>query len=115
MPAKECQRLLAPPAEARKSDFPSGPVLKNPLCKAGDDSLLTGLGIKVPHSEELLNPWTTTRKYKRQSKRSCVPQVRPDAGKEIFSLGKMLGRGKEGFYPECQREHGLARNLILDF
>ena len=56
MPAKECQRLLAPPAEARKSDFPSGPVVKNPLCNAGDASLITGLGIKIPYSEELLSP-----------------------------------------------------------
>ena len=70
MPAKECQRLLAPPAEARKSDFPSGPVAKNPLCKAGDASLITGLGTKIPLSEDLLSPWTTTRKYKRRSKRS---------------------------------------------
>ena len=68
MPAKECQRLLAPPSEARKSDFPGGPVVKNPLCNAGDASLITGLGIKIPHTEELLSPWTTTRKYKHRCK-----------------------------------------------
>ena len=26
-----------------------------------------------------------------------------------------VGRGKEGFYPELQMEHGLANTLILDF
>lgn len=29
--------------------------------------------------------------------------------------GQELGRGKEGFDPESQREHGSTDTLILDF
>lgn len=31
------------------------------------------------------------------------------------SKSQKLGRGKEGFYSEFQKEHGLAQTLILYF
>ena len=42
--------------------FPGGPVVKNPLCNAGDDSgLIPGGGIKIAHAVERLSPCATTR------------------------------------------------------
>ena len=34
----------------QKDNFPSGPVVKNPLSKAGDVGLVTGHGTKIPHA-----------------------------------------------------------------
>ena len=42
------------------TDFPGGPVVKNPLCSAGDVSSIPGWGPKNPHAVELLSPRTRT-------------------------------------------------------
>ena len=42
-------------------DFPSGPVVKNSPCNAGDVGLIPGWGIKIPHAaprESKLTPHT---------------------------------------------------------
>ena len=31
------------------ADFPSGPIVENPPCSAGDEGLIPGQGIKIPH------------------------------------------------------------------
>ena len=36
-------------------DFPDGPVVKNPPCKAGDMGSIPGWGTKMPHAEEQLS------------------------------------------------------------
>ena len=41
-------------------DFPSGPVVKNPPCNAGDVSSIPGQGTKIPHAVEQLSPPATT-------------------------------------------------------
>ena len=41
-------------------DFPGGPVVKNPPASAGDTGLIPGLGTKILHAAEQLNPWTAT-------------------------------------------------------
>ena len=48
--------LVAEGCKMITKGFPGGAVVKNPLCNAGDASLITGLGIKIPYSEELLSP-----------------------------------------------------------
>ena len=39
-----------------KQDFPGGPVVKNPLCNAGDMGSIPGEGIKLLDATELLSP-----------------------------------------------------------
>ena len=34
--------------------FPGGPVVGDPLAKAGDTGLIPGLGTKIPHAAEQL-------------------------------------------------------------
>ena len=41
-------------------DFPGGPVVKNPPASAGDTGLIPGLGTKILHAAEQLNPYTAT-------------------------------------------------------
>ena len=41
-------------------DFPGGPVVKNPLCNAGDMGSTPGQGTKIPHALEQLSPHATT-------------------------------------------------------
>ena len=36
-------------------DFPSGPVVKNPPCNAGDVSSIPGQGTKIPHASGQLS------------------------------------------------------------
>ena len=40
--------------------FPGGPVLKNPLCNAGDPGSISDQGTKIPHAAGQLNPHTIT-------------------------------------------------------
>ena len=42
-------------------DFPSGPVVKNPPCKAGDVGLIPGQGTGIPHATGQLSPRAATR------------------------------------------------------
>ena len=57
-------------------DFPGGPVAENPPCSSGDPCLM-------PRAAEQLNLCTTTTEFSRCSKRSLVPQPRPEASKQI--------------------------------
>ena len=41
-------------------DFPSGPVVKNPSCNAGDAGLIPGQGTKIPHAAGQRSPHATT-------------------------------------------------------
>ena len=42
-------------------DFPSSPVVKNPLANAGDQGLFLGWGTKIPHVSGQLSLCATTR------------------------------------------------------
>ena len=39
-------------------NFPGGPVVKNPSCKAGHTDLIPGQGTKIPHAWDQLSPVT---------------------------------------------------------
>ena len=41
------------------SDFPGGPVVKNPPSNAGDVGLIPGGGTKIPHAAGQLSPQAT--------------------------------------------------------
>ena len=53
-------------------DFPGGPVVKNPLCNAGD--LIPGQGTKIPCAMEQLSSCTLTKESVYHHERSCVIQ-----------------------------------------
>ena len=42
------------------SDFPGGPVVKNPPSNAGDTGSIPGQGTKIPHVVGQLSPCATT-------------------------------------------------------
>ena len=56
------------------SDFPDGPVVKNPPCNAGDVGLIPGQGTKVPHAPEPTKPT-------HHGQRVHEPQLRLDEAK----------------------------------
>ena len=41
-------------------DFPDGPVVKNPPCKAGNMGSIPSWGTKIPHAEEQLSQLAAT-------------------------------------------------------
>ena len=41
-------------------DYPSGPMIKNPPCNAGDVGSIPGLGTKMPHAMGQLSPCAVT-------------------------------------------------------
>ena len=43
-----------------KEDFPSGPVIKNLPCNAGDVGLIPGWGTRIPRAMEQLSPRAST-------------------------------------------------------
>ena len=44
----------------KNSDFPGGPVVKNPPSNVGDTGSIPGQGTKIPHAGGQLSPCTTT-------------------------------------------------------
>jgi hypothetical protein len=44
-----------------RGDLSGDPVVKNPPHNAGDAGSIPGLGTKIPHAREQLNPHVTTR------------------------------------------------------
>ena len=51
-------------SEKGSQDLPSGPVVKNLPCNAGDASSIPGRGTKIPHvSGQVSPPATTTEKF----------------------------------------------------
>ena len=55
-------------------DFPSGPVVKNPPCNAGDTGLIPGWGTKVPRALEEWSPHGATTEAKEpRLERPCTP------------------------------------------
>ena len=69
-----------------QSKNPGGPVVKNLLFNAGDESLIPGWGTKIPHATGQLCPCATTREAVPCNERSRVPQLRPDAVKQINNI-----------------------------
>ena len=76
-------------------------MVRNPLCNAGDS--IPGQGTKTPHAKEQLSPSTAAPQLLRLSaattepappgstthnKRSCMPQLRPDAAKQYILQDK---------------------------
>ena len=58
------------------SDFPGGPVVKNPSSNAGDTGSIPGQGTKIPHAIGQLSPRISTREptcCKLQSPRALEP------------------------------------------
>ena len=55
-------------------DFPGGPVVKNPLCNAGDVGLIPRQETKIPCAMELLSSCTPTKESVHHHERSCVIQ-----------------------------------------
>ena len=47
-------------SEKGSQDLPSGPVVKNLPCNAGDAGSIPGQGTKIPHAVEQLSPLSTT-------------------------------------------------------
>ena len=71
-----------------RTDFPDGPVAKNPPCNAADSGFILGQGIKIRQAKQQLSPWASTRESMRHSEkshmmqgRSQVLQLRPDTTK----------------------------------
>ena len=64
-------------------DFPGDPVVENPSCNSGDPCSIPGQETKIPHASEQLNLCTTTTEFSHCSKRSRMPQPRPEAAKQI--------------------------------
>ena len=62
-----------------RTDFPDGPVAKNPPCNAADSGSIPGQGIKIPHAEQKLSPWATTRESMCRSEKSHMMQGRSQA------------------------------------
>ena len=73
--------------KSSSGDFPSGPVVKNSPCNAGDSGSIPGWGTKILHAVEQLSPSTTTTvcapqwKIYMTQQRSRMPQLRPRAAK----------------------------------
>ena len=61
--------------KGRKQDFPSGPVVKNSLCTAGDTGSIPGRGTTILHAAEQLSTHTTTRESLHRKERSCAQQL----------------------------------------
>ena len=55
--------------------FPSGPVVKNLHCNAGNMGSVPSWGTKIPHSPEQLSPGAR-EKPEQLNERSCMPQQR---------------------------------------
>ena len=81
-------------------DFPSGPVVHNLPCNAGDAVSIPGWGNKIPCTKEQLSPRAaTTEAHKPRrpcaittkssswNERSCMLQLRPDAS-ELINIKK---------------------------
>ena len=49
-------------------DFPSGPVVRNPPCNAGDVGLIPDQGTRIPHAVRHLNLYTTTKGLMKSNK-----------------------------------------------
>ena len=71
-----------------RRDFPSGPMVKNLPCSAGDIGSIPGKWTKVPHSIEQLSLCSTNRESVHPSERCCMidqsshmTQLRPDVAK----------------------------------
>ena len=56
------------------SDFPGGPVVKNPPSNAGDTGSIPGQGTKIPHVMEQLSPSTATTEPRHHHWRVCESQ-----------------------------------------
>ena len=54
-------------------DFPGGPVVKSPLCNAGDMGSIPGQGTEIPHTTEQLSPLSAT------AREFALPQKIPRA------------------------------------
>ena len=52
-------------------DYPSGPVIKNPPCNAGDVGSIPGLGTKMPHAMGQLSPCAVTTELTTTLDRPC--------------------------------------------
>ena len=83
-------------------DFPSGPVVQNLPCNAGDAVSIPGWGNKIPCTKEQLSPRAATteaHKLRRPcaittessswNERSCMLQLRPDASELIKKKKRM--------------------------
>ena len=55
-------------------------MVKSPPSKAGDEGSIPGLGTKIPHATEQLNPYTTTTEAKH-----CNKNILHDATKTQHS------------------------------
>ena len=74
-------------------DFPSAPLVPNPLCNAGDMGLIPVGGSAIPGATEQLSrpaqPWSPRKSMRSLQKKvcteqqtSCVPPQRPSAAKQ---------------------------------
>lgn len=55
-------------------DFPSGPVVKNAPCNAGDTGSAPDQGANIPHGAEQLSQHTTITEPEGRNRRICVPR-----------------------------------------
>ena len=53
-------------------DFPGGPVIKNPPCKAGDAGSIPSQGTRIPHAVEQLSPLATAKESMRHNEQCRV-------------------------------------------
>ena len=72
-------------------DFPGSPVVKNPPCTVEDVGLIPGQGTMIPHTVELLSPYTPTKiqlrpnAIKLKEKTWLGPPHRSDTGGPVGS------------------------------
>ena len=81
--------------------FPGSPVVRNPPCNAGDESLIPGWGTKIPQATELESPHATTTEPVRHKWAVCAPHRRiPRAATKIWRSQRRKERreGEKGKY-----------------
>ena len=79
-------------------EFPSGPVVKNLPCNAGDSGSILSQETKIPHAAELLRPCATTResvKRKTPHDTTKIPSTSCDKAASVMQSNKSILKEKD--------------------
>ena len=120
-----------PNLKRNKRDFPDGPVIKNPPCNTGNQSLIAGGGTKIPLAIELLRPHPPTtepmdsggsrpqqktgsmshkRRSRRTHRRPQALQLRSSAAKQVEDLKRHFPKG----WPAVRlKAHTIVNQLLV--
>ena len=78
------KQIIITVKKPNRSDFPGGPVVKNPPCNAGDLGAIPGGGTKILYATDLLSPRAATREPICRNERPCMMKLRPNAANKYF-------------------------------